>query len=108
VTLQPTFTIQTISVDGKDWTLFVDIGAPAMTGQSVENALGDQVVVFLPSGTPALIPEADTPPAPAPAPTPPGAVVPAPAPSAPSSPPAPTAPTPAAAAPTTPPRGATP
>ena len=72
VTLKPTFTIQTVTVDGKDYTLFVDIGAPAMVGQSVENALGDQVVVFLPAGTPALVPESDTP-APAPATTPPGA-----------------------------------
>ena len=98
VTLKPTFSIQTVTVDGKDWTLFVDIGAPAMVGQSVENALGDQVVVFLPAGTPALIPETDSS-APAPAPTPPGA---------PSAAPAPPAPAPAAPPAPAPAQGATP
>ncbi len=98
---KPSFHIEQVDVDGKPWILFVDNDAPKIAGQKVENADGDEVVVFLPEGDSPLKPAGAAPaPAPAPAPDAPAPAVP------PAAAPAP-APEGAAPAPATP-AGATP
>ncbi|MBA3707530.1 MAG: hypothetical protein H0W83_01770 [Planctomycetes bacterium] len=48
---KPTFRIEEVSdANGKPWVLFIDIEAPKMVGNVVENAEGTETVVFLPEG----------------------------------------------------------
>lgn len=63
VTAKPSFEIRDVEVDGKTYTLFVDVGTPQVVGYSVENADGDPVVEFLPAG---VSPNAPPPPPTAP------------------------------------------
>jgi tetratricopeptide (TPR) repeat protein len=54
---KPLFRIDTVTVDGKDWVLFVDIDAPPMVGTPTTNEEGVDVVVFRPKDDPVEAPQ---------------------------------------------------
>ncbi len=77
VTEKPLFRVATVNVDGKDWILFIDAGAPDMVGTTTTNDEGTDVVVFRPAGDAVEQPESATGAAPAGSATPAAAAPPA-------------------------------